>query len=44
MALEHPDARFVQNALVFAPGKTIMEALKELGSVPFDQVLPSPPL
>jgi hypothetical protein len=40
MALEYPDGPFVQNALVFAPGKTILEALKELGSVPFDQVLP----
>ena len=40
MALEYPDGPFVQNALVFAPGKTILEALKELGDVPFDKVLP----
>ena len=40
MALEYPDGPFVHNALVFAPGKTILEALKELGSVPFDQILP----
>jgi type III restriction enzyme len=40
MALEYPDGPFVQNTLVFAPGKTILEALKELGSVPFDQILP----
>ncbi len=40
MALEHPDGPFVQNTLVFAPGKTILEALKELGSVPFHQILP----
>jgi hypothetical protein len=40
MALEYPDDRFVQNALVFAPGKTILEALKELADVPFDRILP----
>jgi hypothetical protein len=40
MALEYPDGPFVQNALVFAPGKTILEALKELGAVPFDKILP----
>ncbi len=40
MALEYPDGPFVQNALVFAPGKTILEALRELGDVPFDKVLP----
>lgn len=40
MALEYPDGPFVQNALVFAPGKTILEALKELADVPFDRILP----
>jgi type III restriction enzyme len=40
MAMEYPDAPFVQNALVFAPGKTILEALKELGAIPFDLILP----
>lgn len=40
MALEYPDGPFVQNALVFAPGKTILEALKELGAVPFEKILP----
>src|SRR5437016_1120660 len=30
MALEYPDGPFVQNALVFAPGKTIIESLREL--------------
>jgi type III restriction enzyme len=29
MALESPDGPFVQNALVFAPGKTIIESLRE---------------
>ncbi len=41
MALEYPDGLFVQNALVFAPGKTILEALKELGAVPFEKILPA---
>ena len=40
MALEYPEGPFVQNALVFAPGKTILEALKELADVPFDRILP----
>ena len=34
MALEYPDGPFVQNALVFAPGKTILESLRELVEVP----------
>ncbi|MGH7460356.1 MAG: DEAD/DEAH box helicase family protein, partial [Longimicrobiales bacterium] len=33
MAAEYPDDDFVQNALVFAPGKTILEALRELGNL-----------
>lgn len=40
MALEYPEARFAQNALVFAPGKTIVEALRELAEVPYDRILP----
>lgn len=46
MALEYPatgddpkDA-FVENALVFAPGKTIIESLRELAEVPYDKILP----
>ena len=38
MAQEYPDADFVQNALVFAPGKTIIEALRELAEVPYDLI------
>ena len=34
MALEYPDGPFVQNALVFAPGKTIIESLRELARFP----------
>ncbi len=40
MALEYPDGPFVQNALVFAPGKTILTALREILSMPYDRVLP----
>ena len=40
MALEYPDGPFVQNALVFAPGKTIIESLRELADVPYEKILP----
>jgi len=40
MAMEYPDGPFVQNALVFAPGKTIIESLRELLSMPYQAVLP----
>lgn len=41
MALEYPDEDiFVKNALVFAPGKTILGALKELLDMPFEKILP----
>lgn len=40
MALEYPDGPFVQNALVFAPGKTILSALRELAEVPYEKLLP----
>jgi type III restriction enzyme len=40
MAEEYPDGPFVHNALVFAPGKTIIESLREIADIPYDQVLP----
>jgi hypothetical protein len=40
MGLEYPDGPFVQNALVFAPGTTILGALRELAAVPYDRILP----
>lgn len=40
MALEYPEGPFVQNALVFAPGKTIIESLRELSAIPYDKILP----
>jgi len=39
MSLEYPD-EFVKNALVFAPGKTILGALKEISDIPFEKILP----
>ncbi len=42
MALEYPESdKFVKNALVFAPGKTILGALKELSDIPYEKILPS---
>jgi type III restriction enzyme len=40
MALEYPDGPFVQNALVFAPGKTIIESLRQLAETRYDSILP----
>lgn len=41
MALEYPNEDiFVRNALVFAPGKTILGALKALADTPFEKILP----
>lgn len=40
LAMEYPDGPFVQNALVFAPGKTIIESLRQLAEIPFDKILP----
>lgn len=40
MAQEYSDGPFVRNALVFAPGKTIIESLRELADIPYDRVLP----
>ncbi len=41
MALRYPEANFMKNALVFAPGATIIESLRELSDIPFEQILPS---
>ncbi|MDI6765446.1 MAG: DEAD/DEAH box helicase family protein [Bacteroidota bacterium] len=40
MAFDYPQGPFVQNALVFAPGKTIIESLRELAALPYDRILP----
>jgi hypothetical protein len=40
MSQEYPDNGFVENALVFAPGKTIIESLRELAEMKYEAVLP----
>lgn len=40
MAQEYPQDHFVRNALIFAPGKTIIESLRELAAMRYDAVLP----
>lgn len=40
MADEYPEGPFVQNALVFAPGKVIIESLRELLGAPYHRILP----
>lgn len=40
MAAEYQDDQFVENALVFAPGKTIIESLRQLTAIPYASVLP----
>ncbi len=40
MALEYPEGPFIQNALVFAPGLTIIRSLRQLAAMPFDRILP----
>jgi len=40
MAMEYPDGPFIQNALVFAPGLTILESLRELAEIPYEKLLP----
>lgn len=41
MTLEYPESsNFAKNALVFAPGKTILGALKELSDIPYEKILP----
>jgi hypothetical protein len=40
MAQEYPENGFVENALVFAPGKTIIESLRELAEMRYEAVLP----
>lgn len=41
MSLEYGDDRFMKNALVFAPGTTIIESLKEISDIPYDKILPA---
>ncbi len=41
MALRYPEGDFMKNALVFAPGTTIIESLREISEVPFERILPA---
>ena len=40
MSLRYPEGKFMKNALVFAPGTTIIESLRELSDIPYEQILP----
>lgn len=40
LAFEYPQDNFVKNALVFAPGKTILGALREISFAPYEKILP----
>ena len=40
MSLRYPEGNFMRNALVFAPGTTIIESLRELSGMPFEKILP----
>ena len=41
MAFRYPDSDFMKNALVFAPGTTIIGSLRKIGEVPYDMILPT---
>ena len=40
MSMEYPEGSFMKNALVFAPGKTILESLRELSYIDYENILP----
>lgn len=40
MSLQYRDGKFMKNALVFAPGTTIIESLRELSGMPYEKILP----
>lgn len=40
MSLRYPQGKFMQNALVFAPGTTIIESLREISALPYQKILP----
>lgn len=40
MAFRYPDSDFMRNALVFAPGTTIIGSLRKISDVPYDLILP----
>ena len=40
LALRRPGGGFMQNALVFAPGRTILGSLREISAAPYEDILP----
>lgn len=40
MSLRYPSGTFMKNALVFAPGTTIIQSLRELSNMDYEQILP----
>ena len=40
LSLRYPKGHFMKNALVFAPGTTIIESLRELSDMPYENILP----
>ena len=40
MSLRYNNENFMRNALVFAPGTTIIESLREISSLPYEKILP----
>ncbi len=40
MSLRYPEGNFMKNVLVFAPGTTIIESLRELSDMPYQKILP----
>ncbi len=40
LSLRYPNGGFMKNALVFAPGTTIIESLRELSDMPYEKILP----
>lgn len=40
LSMEYPRGNFMKNALVFAPGTTIIESLREISDIPFEKILP----
>ena len=41
LSLEYPEGGFMKNALVFAPGKTILESLREISLLPINKIIPT---
>lgn len=40
MSLRNPNGKLMKNALLFAPGTTIIESLRELSEIPYEKILP----